>query len=434
MLYHFADMEMKVTSEKIENAQIKLNIEVGNSELDIYMNKAYHELVSKVSVPGFRKGRTPRMVLEKHIGRERLLKEALEYLIPEAYKKAVEEEKIEPVLNPDIELVQAEPVIFNAIVPLKPDINLGKYEDIRLEYKVPEIGDELINETLKKIQYQNSTLMPVDRPAEFGDQVIIDFTGEENGNQLPERKDLVYELIKDLAIPIPGFVDQLIGCKVDEDKSFSLNYPDDYEQAELAGKEYRIKVKIKEIKKRILPDINDDLAKSIDVENLDVLREQIKKDLITKAEIQYNQQYEQELVDKLIEISKVEFSPIFVDIEIDSIINDECKNFRDGMDGLVMYLSKLNKTIQDHKKELYPIAEKRILRSLVLSEITEKEKIEAFENEIDSEIDNFAKQNNQEYDDVKDLFSSQEARGSIRQFLTRKKTVDYLKKIAMSQS
>jgi trigger factor len=427
-------MEMKISSEKIENAQVKLNIEVEPGEVDKYMDKAYHELVQKVAVPGFRKGKTPRSVLEKHIGKESLLQEAIEHLIPDAYRKALEDENIEPIAQPDIELVQTNPVIFNAVVPLKPEINLGNYKEIKIDYELPAVEDKIKDATLQQLQYQHSTLIPVDRPADFGDMVIMDVEGDEHGNPLPLRKDLEYELIKDYQLPLPGFVEQIVGCSKGEEKAFTLSYPEDYEHKDLAGKEYKVKIKVNEIKHRELPELDEDFAKTMGMDSVDTLKAKISDDLQARAEQQYNLEYEQKVIDKVAEISEVQYPPVIVQMEIDNILNEESRSFQDGLIGLNNYLSQMNKTMEDHKKELYPIADKKVLRSLVLSKVTEVENIDIPDTEIDEEIERISKQNEQQYDEMKNFFSTPDAKNSIKQFLARQKTMNNLRELAKGET
>jgi trigger factor len=426
-------MEMKITSEKIENAQVKLNIEVDSGEVAKYMDKAYRELVEKVNVPGFRKGKTPRSVLEKHIGKDALMQEAIEHLIPDAYRKALEDENIEPIAQAEIDLVQMDPVIFNAIVPLKPEIKLGDYKTIRIDYEEPVVEDKIKDATIEQLRYQHSTLIPVERPADYDDVVIMDVEGDEHGNPIPLRKDLEYELIKDYQVPLPGFVDQIVGCNKGEEKAFTLSYPEDYEHKDLAGKEYKIKIKVNEIKHRELPELDEEFAKTIGEDSIKVLKEKINKDLQARAEQHATIEYEKKVIDKVAEISDVQYPPVIVQMETDSVVNEEARNFQDGVIGLENYLSKMNKTMEEHRKELFPESDIKVRRALVLNEVTQSENIEVSNEELEAEIDRMAKQNEQQYEEMKSFFSTPDAKNSIKQFLGRQKTMERLKQIARGE-
>jgi trigger factor len=227
---------MKVTSEKIENCQVALNIEVEANELDRFLNEAYHRLVNKVSIPGFRKGKAPRVILEQHLGKSALLEDALGRMIPQLYKQAIESEQIDAIAEPQIEISQTEPVIFKAIVPVKPEIRLGDYHNIELKPESVEIGDEEIQTAMEQIRQGHAVLVPVDRSVQLGDVVTIDIEANIEGKPFLDHKDMVYEVDQDLALPLPGFAQNLEGAEKNKERTFSLDVPADYGIRELAGK------------------------------------------------------------------------------------------------------------------------------------------------------------------------------------------------------
>lgn len=421
---------MKLTSENLESRQVQLNIEMETDEIEKYKDRAYKKLVNRVSVPGFRKGKTPKNILENLIGKEAILQEAIESLIPEVYNKAIEQENLTAIARPQIELLQTDPVRFKATVPLQPEVAPGDYKDIRIEYHQSEVTDTDIENALQQIQYQQSTLVPVERPAEEGDVITMDVSGEEQGEALPLRKDLVYELKKGNALPLPGFTDNLIGIVKDEERSFSLTYPDDYETRELAGKNYSFRVKAGEIKKRELPEINDDLAKTLGSDDLQELRKKITEQLQNRNEQRANAEYEDKIFEKLIEISKVEFPPVLSEIEVDGMLQEEAKNFPEGVEGLEKYLVSLGRSMDEHRKELQPIAQGRVTRALLLNKVIETEGITADEAEIQAEIDKMAGQSTKESEEFKKVFAHPQTRRSLEQFLIRQKAVLLLNRIA----
>jgi len=248
---------MKVSTEPIENSQVALNVEMEAVEVDEYLEKAYNRLVKKVSIPGFRKGKAPRVILEQHVGKDTLFQEALERLIPEAYEKALEEQEIEAIARPEIELTQTEPVVFKAIVPLRPTVKLGDYKQIRLKSEPVEISDEDVDAMIEQLRHENAVLSPVDRPVEFGDIVTIAIEGESQGEPFVSRKDLVYEVTVDSRVPLPGFAEKLEGMKKGEKRSCVLSYPPDYEMQELAGKESSFDVPLREVKETTVPAVDD---------------------------------------------------------------------------------------------------------------------------------------------------------------------------------
>jgi trigger factor len=421
---------MKVSTEPVENSQVALNIEMEPVEIDKYLDRAYNRLVKKVSIPGFRKGKAPRDILERHIGKDALFQEALEDLIPRAYKEALDEQKISPIDQPEFELIKTEPLIFKAVVPLKPTVKLGDYTKIKVESKPVKIGKKDIDATIEQLREQQAMLLPVDRPVQLGDIVTIDVEGERDGEPFPIRKDVVYEVVKEARLPLPGFAEKLEGTAKGEEKSFVLSYPQDYEMKELAGKDHAFKVTVKEIKEKKLAEVDDEFAKSLGKEDLASLREQIESNLKARAEERARVDLEQKAVDALVELGEVEYPPVLVDREIDRLLNEEARHFAEGIAGLENYLKTLNKTMADHREELRPMASKRVVRSLVLGKLAESEKVEVADSDIDAEVEKMARDADKQADEVRKFFSLPQARESIKQFLIGRKAVERLVEIA----
>lgn len=421
---------MKVSTEPIENSQVALNVEMEAAEVDGYLERAYNRLVGQVSVPGFRKGKTPRDILERHIGKDTLLQEALEQLIPKAYEEALESQEIDAIAQPQIELIQTEPVIFKAVVSLRPTVKLGDYRQIRLESKPAEVGEEEVEATIDQLRQQHAVLLPVEHPAQFGDTVTIDIEGKSQEESFLIRKDLVYEVIRDARLPLPGFAERLEGMRKGEERSFELSYPPDYEMKELAGQEHSFKVTVTEIKEKKLPGVDDEFAKSLGSQDLASLREQITANLKARAEERARLELEQNVVDAAVELGEMEYPPVLVDREIARLLSEEARHFAEGITGLENYLRSVNKTIEDHREELRPVASRRVIRSLVLEKIAEAETIEVDASEIDDEIDKMVKSADKQTEEIQKLFSSPQARESIEQFLVSRKTVERLVQIA----
>ena len=421
---------MKVSTEPVENSQVALNIEMEPVEVDKYLEEAYNRLVRRVSVPGFRKGKAPRTVLERHIGKDALFREALEDLIPTTYKEALESQEIDAIAQPQFELIQTEPLIFKAVVPLKPAVKLGDYTQIRVESKPVEISKEDIEATIEQLRHQQAILSPVDRPVQFDDIVTIDIEGERDGESFPIRKDVVYEVIREARLPLPGFAEKLEGMSKGEEKSFVLSYPPDYEMKELAGKEHAFKVTVTEIKEKKLPEVNDEFARNLGKEDLASLREQIESNLKARAEERARLELEQKAVDAAVELSEVEYPPVLAEREIDRLLSDEARQFTEGITGLENYLKTLNKTMDDHREELRPMANRRVVRSLILGKVAEAEKIEVADSEIDAEIEKMVKDEDKQADEIRRFFSLPQARDSVKQFLAGRKTVERLVQIA----
>ncbi|GAI18853.1 unnamed protein product, partial [marine sediment metagenome] len=261
---------VKITNEKTENRQAFLTIEMEPAEVEESLAASYHRLVKKTRIPGFRKGKAPRAVLERYLGKESLFEEAINELIPKAYENAVKEQEIEAIARPQIEVTQTDPVVFKAIVPLTPTIEIGDYHSIKVESEPVKLDEDEVNATIEQLSHQQATWEPVDRPVDFNDLVTLDVDSNIEDKPFVNQKGVQYQVLRGISLPAPGFAEQLAGMKRDEEKEFSLQFPSEYTKSELAGKEPSFKVKVTEIKQERLPELNDEFAKAIspDLETL----------------------------------------------------------------------------------------------------------------------------------------------------------------------
>ncbi len=424
---------MKVTNEKTENSQTYLTIEMDQAEVEESTDKAYRKLVNRVNVPGFRKGKAPRDVLERHVGKERLLNDMLEELVPEAYEKALEEQAIEAIARPQIELVQTEPVIFKAVVPLRPVVKLGDYHGVRLEPELVEVTEEMVDAVIEQLRHQHSTWEPVERALALGDLATLNVESTVEGEPFINQEGAQYQLVGESVTPAPGFAEQLVGMNKDETKEFEIKMPDDYSREDIAGKPVSFKVTVTEIKEENLPEVTDDFAAQVESETktVEVLRERIETDLRTRSEDRSKQDFEERVIEAVTDISEVEYPPVMVEVEIEELLNEQAQRLQ--MQGLTMeqYLKAMNKTVEEVHEETRPIAEKRVTRGLVLGKVAEEEKIEVTDTDIDAEIagmvENAAEDRKQE---VEKILNAPQTRDSFRRPLLSRKTVQRLVEIA----
>jgi len=418
---------MKVTTEKMEHRQVALTIEVEPGELEKSREKAYHLLVSKISIPGFRKGKAPRAVLEQHVGKESLLEEALEQLMPQLYQEAVKSQGLEPIAEPQIKVTQTEPVVFQAIVPLKPTIELGDYHDIKVKPEPVEIGNDGIETAMEQIRQKQAVLSPVDRPVQFGDSVTMDIEASVDGKTLLNHKSIVYEVEQNSAVPLPGFAENLIGVEKNRERIFTLHVPDDYGVKEFGGKECLCKVAVSEIKEKELPDLSDELAQTIGYDNLTSLHEKVAADLRAKAEQRSYLELRQKVLDAIIERSSVDYPLILEEREIAYILEDEARRL--GYTKIEDYLDRANRTVEELKQQLHPIARKRVINTLILDKVAEQEEIEINSAEVDNKIEEMTSSITDK-EKVRQIFALPRIRQSIEQSLRTEKTVDRLVQIA----
>jgi trigger factor len=370
----------------------------------------------------------------QHIGKKNLLDEALEHLIPQLYKQAIESQKLEPIARPQIEVTQTEPVVFKAIVSLKPEVKLGDYHSIKLETSsVIKITEEEVTAAMEEFRERQGAWVPVDRPVEMGDLVTMDIQANADGKPWLNHKGILYEMDKDSRSPVPGFASQLQGAEKNKERTFTLIIPDDYPIKEMRGKEGTFKVTVTEIKEKQLPELNDELAKSAGYGNLEDMRGKLAADLRTKAEARNRLELKQKALDALVEISEVNYPPILEDEEITNLLKNEAQRL--GFRELTDYLKKANKTEEEIKQELRPIAKKRLIQSLVLGKLAEEEKIEISSSEVDNKIDEIANDaEDKEKAKAKQFFSLPQFKQSIEQSLRTQKTMDKLLQIAIANA
>lgn len=423
---------MKVTNEKIENSQAFLTVEMEPAEVEKSLEESYHRLVKKTSIPGFRKGKAPRPMLERYIGKESLFEDALNNLLPEAYERAIKEQEIEACAQPHIEVTQTDPLIFKVTVPLVPEVKLGDYHRIRVKPEPVELTEEDVNAAIEQLRHQQATWEPVERPVDFNDLVILDIESHIEDKPFINQKGVQYQVVPNSVFPAPGFAEQLAGMKKDEEKEFKLKFPPDYARSELVGKEPSFKVRVTEIKQERLPELNDELAKEINpkFKTLDSLRKQVSADLRLGAERKAKVDFEDKAIEAAVDIAQVEFPPILVETEIDRLINQQLQRWQMGREGLEEYLKRVNKTEQELREELHPIATKRVTGSLVLGKVAEEAKIEVSDSEIDAEIKKLTKGDAEKDDELQRYLNTPQSRESIRQMLITRKTIQRLVEIA----
>jgi len=423
---------MKVSTESLGNCQTVLTIEAEASELDKSLDEAYHHLVNEVSIPGFRKGKAPRAVLVQHIGKKNLLDEALEHLIPQLYKQAIESQEIEPIARSEIEIIQTEPLVFKAIVSLKPEVRLGDYHSIRLKTDpVIKIAKKEVADAMEEFRERQGAWVPVGRPVELGDLVTMDIQANVDEKPWLNHKDILYEVNKDSRSPVPGFASHLQGAEKNKERTFGLTVPDDYPIKEMCGKEGAFKVTVTEIKEKQLPELDDELAQSVGYDNLANMKKKVAADLRAKAEARNRSELRQKALDALVEISEVSYPPILEDEEITGLLRDEAQRL--GFRELEDYLKKTSKTEEELKQELRPIAKKRLIQGLVLGKLAEEEKIEISSSEVDNKVDEITN-DAEDKEKARQFFSLPQVRQSIEQSLHTQKTMDRLLQIAIGNA
>jgi trigger factor len=422
---------VKVSTEKTENRQAFIKIEVEPTEIEAGTEKAYLRLVKKVDVPGFRRGKAPRAIFERNYGKDRLFDEALDDIIPGVYKKAIDELKLDPIAQPHVDVETQNPLVLKATVPLKPVITVGDYHTIDIKPKEVEITEAMVDEVIERLRHQNAIWEPVDRPVAIGDMVTIDLESTAKGEAFINRKGLEYQLLDQDTGPIPGFAGQLVGLKKGEEKEWTHKFPDDYFRKELAGVEGTFKVKVIEVKQEILPEISDQFAAQINSEctTVAVLRQKVMEEMKERAEHDAEHEFEDKVIEAATAMSQLEYPPVVVEVEIDHLMERNIRYIQQTGQSIEHYLQTLGKTIDQMREELRPAAKKRVEESLVLGKIAELEKASVTPEEINAEIE-IAVSNADNKEAMRQALSTENNRESIGNTLVTRKVIKILTDIA----
>ena len=425
---------MNCKVEKTKNAnEIKLEITVESTRFDEAIKKVYFKSAKYFNIPGFRKGKAPMQIVEKYYGKEIFYEDAFNEVAGEALDEAVKENKLEVVSRPDIEVEQIEKgkdLKFSAIMQTKPEAEVSKYKGIEIKKIEYNVTDEDINHELGHMQEHNSRLISIeDRPVESGDIATIDFEGFVDGKAFEGGKAENHDLEIGSNTFIPGFEDQIIGMKIDEEKDVVVKFPEEYFSKDLAGKDAVFKVKVHEIKKKELPKLDDEFAK--DVSEFDTLKE-LKADIKAKQEKQNEERAKYEtqeaVVKALCENVKVQIPSGMVEMEIDNMLRDiEQRLSYQGLK-LEQYLQMMGKTMEDMRKEYEPQAINGIKSRLALEAVIKAEKIEATDKEIDEKMKEMAKNYGKENDE--EFLKNENVRNYIKEGLESEKAIDFLVKNA----
>lgn len=404
---------MSLQVEKMEKNMAKLTIEVSAEELDKAMQNAYLKARGKISIPGFRKGKAPRKMIEQMYGKGIFLEDAANALIPEHYSKALEECDLEIVSQPEIDVTQAEPgkaFIFTAEVAVKPEVTLGEYKGVEVPKSETEVTDEDIDAEIKKEQEKNSRTVTVeDRGAENGDITTIDFEGFVDDVAFEGGKGTDYPLTLGSGSFIPGFEDQLVGAKAGDHVEVNVTFPEEYQAAELAGKAAVFQCDVKKVETKELPELDDDFAQ--DVSEFDTLaeyREDVKKNLTEKKEKEARAAKENAAVDKAIENAEMEIPDAMLNTQVRQMMNDFASRMQSQGLTMEQYFQFTGMTAEKMQEEMKPQALKRIQTRLVLEKIAETENIEVSEDEVNEEISKMAEMYKMEADKLKELLGDRE--------------------------
>ena len=414
---------MKVTKESANSIEVTLSVEMTNEDEDPFIDRSYRRSVGRLNIPGFRKGKAPRTIVESYVGRTALLNEALDYLIPETLDTVLRDEDIQAFAEPQIEITEIEPVTFKAIVPLEPTVNLGEYTDIRIEKEAVEITDEQVDDVLQRLRQESAPWEPVDRPVQYGDLLNITVIGTIDGEEVVNDEGIDYIPQEDNVLPFPGFATNLEGMNDQENKAFTITIPEDYPREQFAGKECAFDLTILSVKEKILPELDDEFSKGIGegYNTLEELTSHVKDRLSDEAETESTRDLESKAIEALVELAKIDASELLYEREVENMQQERERMLRNQSLDMDTYLSYIGKTPEEFQEELRPTARERLTRFLVLRKLAETEALEVTEEDIQNEVDSLIESAGENSEQMRRNLSSDAVRSNIGSSLLNQK-------------
>lgn len=422
---------MNVKAEALDKHRVTLTIDVTAEEVQKGFKQAVSRIANQIRLKGFRKGKAPRKVLEMYIGKEGLASEAEDIVVNQAVQAALREQKLIPVTTPEVKTVsfsEAEGASFTATFVKQPEVKLGEYKGLTAPHVHPEIPDEAVTTQLQKAAEQGARLEVKEGAAlEKGDYAIIDFQGKVDGKAFEGGEGKTYPLEIGSQSFIPGFEDQLVGHKAGEDVLVKVTFPADYFVAALAGKDAEFSVHINDVKRKVIPELNDEFAKSVSkYDTLDELKASLKQQMQLRAYQDAEEAYHNALVEQAVANAEVDIPDEMVEQRIDEMIQEMKLNIEANHSTLEDYLKSINKTEDDLRKDFAGTAKETVRQGLVLSAIAEKEDLHVSDQDLSMEVYSMAQQFGADPRDVIKIIKEENRVGMLVASVTRKKAAAFI--------
>ena len=423
---------MKVTAEKIDNHQIVLEIEVPQADLKKAVDKAFTKLAAKVNIPGFRKGKAPRKVLEQRVGKEAILDEAFDLIAPEAFNTALDEQKIEPVTRPQIDVVTLEEdkdLVFKATVTAKPEVTLGEYKGLKVEKTAAQVSEEQIEEQVKRLLDHHANMVDAaeDAVVEDGDFTTLDFKAFVDGEAFPGGEGKDYPLQIGSNSFIPGFEGQLVGAKIGEEKEVSVTFPEEYHSKDLAGKAAIFKCTIHSIKRKEMPELNDEFAKKASsFDTVEALKADIKEKLVKNAETKAENDWKTAVIKTAVENMTVEIPDVMVENRIGHMIEELSISLENRGMKLEQYLQYANTDIAAMRENYRETAVENVKTDLMLEAVAKAEEIKVEPADLQTEVEAMAKAYGTTAAQVQKIIMEQGRIGDLAATIMRKKALQFV--------
>ena len=433
---------MKVTRDNTSPIEVTLSVELATEDENPFVERSYRRVVSRLNIPGFRRGRAPRHIVESMMGRTALLQEALEFMVPETLDQVLQDEEVSAFGEPSIEVTELEPVSFTATVPLEPTVDLGDYRAIRVEMDPVQVTDDEVQGLIDRVREEQAVWEPVERPAEFGDRLNLNVLGTLDDETVVEDEDVEYIPNEENVLPFPGFAPNVVGLSEEDESEFTVTVPEDYPREQYAGKDVQFKVSVLSVKEKSLPELDDEFAKSVGegFDDVEALRESVRESLTNQAEIENRNQLEQKSLEALCEAAVVNASPLLYERELEGMQAERERMLRQqGLD-LPTYLRFLGKSQDEFLDEMRPNAERRLVGALVMRKLAEAEEIEITEEDVQSETDRILglssgeeEQDEANLDSLREFLGSESTRDNIRSTLHNRRVMERLTDITQGK-
>ena len=428
---------MRITQGEIVDLQTVLHIEMEDEDIRPYLDIGYQKVRPHISFPGFRKGRVPRHIVLQFVGKEALLNEVLDTMLPEVTGRAIDEQELQPGGMPDMEVLDLDPVTFKATVPLRPEVELGDYRDIRVEVERSEVGEEDVQERLERLRSSMASWEPVERPVEMGDMVTMTATGTVEGDTILDETDTVYLLVEDADRPFPGFPEALVGAELDTPKEFELTVAEDFPVEDVAGEPVQVTVTVSDVKTQILPELDEEFAQGIGegYDSLEALREQIEEELKTESENTAEQELRESAVTSLLEGASAVIAPVIIDNEVNYMFNEQAQTLARMNIRFDDYLRSVDSSEDDLREQLREEAIARIKRAVALEKLGEAEGIEITDDEVEERIQSIMEESREQYPEAPDMPEiTDDMRSSIRRMMHSEQVMERLVAIAKGEA
>ena len=427
---------MKVTREADSLIEVTLTIEMDSQDEESFIDRSYRRSVGRLAIPGFRKGKAPRSIVENYVGRTALLQEALEFMIPETLDQVLRDEGLQAFVEPEVELNDIEPVSFKAVVPLEPVVDLGDYQSLRVESSPVEVTEEQIDDIVERLRQEVALWEPVERPVQNGDLLNLNVRGTIDGEQVVDDEGIDYVPQEDNVLPFPGFSPSLEGMAEGESKDFTLTIPEEYPRPQFAGKDCEFHVEVLSVKEKRLPEPDDEFAKGVGdgFDTFDALLEHIRERVTAESEVEAVRELEMKSLEELVSMARVEASDTLYRRELDNMQRERQRYLRNQRVDMDTYLQIVGKTQEEFLEEMRPSANERLTRYLVMRKLSQAEEIEVSDEEVQEEIDSAVESAGESAEAMRRALASEAALDNIRSSILNRKIMQRLVEIVQPET